>query len=259
MNYAIPIDFQYESSSKTLPQEQKNSLLFPNKTIIRIFGTIGSGKGTISQLLSHHLSLPSIDSGTIWRAVAYGYNESGAKNSAENTSIIFGSIKGEIVENALVLYYKNKKLSLTDLKNPTIDSIVSQYSHYRENYNTFVSQLIKSIDTSLIIDGRGGNPPYINSAEQNGFKVIRIFLFSSISSAVQRRFLDYKDSSNSLSQEELKTTIRTTLLKRETQDYTHIMDQNLGWVNESTFALDTSNLTIDQVFDTVLFHISTQI
>jgi cytidylate kinase len=253
MTYSIPIDFEYSTISQQLNQSQKTQLRLPPKTILRVFGTVGSGKGTVSMRLADFFDISTVDSGKIWRAATYGYTQEKLANTKENTDLVFSKIEAKLVKDDFELYYNEQKLTTDQLRNPEVDALVSTYSVHRDAYNTFLINFLKQNNHSLVLDGRGGKTPYLIEAENSGYHVIKLFLFVSLDAAAYRRALDYQAKNTELSFEELLQKTKDTIVLRDQNDYNHIIDQNMGWVDETTFALETTELTIDEVFETALF------
>jgi cytidylate kinase len=250
--YSVPIEFDFQSTNQQVTQSQIQSIQLPPQTIIRIFGTVGSGKGTVSKKLSEFFSIPAFDTGKIWRTVTYGYIQEGLENTAENTDLVFSKIDAKVQGNEFDVYYDGKKLDDNDLRNPQVDSLVSEYSLHRSSYNTFLTNFLESFQSSLVLDGRGGRTPYIVAAEKYGYHIIKIFLFVSLDKAAHRRALDYQSKQPDTDFDQLVHETKEKIIVRDMNDYHHIIDQNMGWVDKDTFALDTSNLTIDEVFETIV-------
>lgn len=253
--YSIPLEFNYSSEKKKLSEEEKKGLHLPNKSIIRIFGTVGSGKGTVSAQLAKFFNIPTFDTGKVWRSVTYGCIKENLENTQDNIDKIFQRV--DVKPNGLGFdtFFDGKKLENSDLRNPEVDAVVSQYSKHRNSYNTFLTNFLKSFEGSVILDGRGGRTPYLNAAETYGFTITRIFLFVSLEQAAHRRTLDYQHKHPEKSFDELKAEISETIIARDCNDYNHIVEQNLGWVDAETFALDTTKLSIEDVYETVLYTI----
>jgi cytidylate kinase len=226
--------------------QSPDRIKLPDKTIIRIFGTICSGKGTISKSLSDYYKIPHIDTGKIWRAVTYICSTNNLEPSFENVINAFDQLSVKIVEGSFYLIYNEAELENHQLKNPAIDSIIFKYSVYREAYNKFLVKIFEENEFSMVLDGRGSMTPYLIQAEKLGYRVIRIFLCASLDESAKRRMIDYKNNGNA----ELDIDqIKELIYKRDKADYETLVSQNLGFITPDTAILDTSDIEINEAFE----------
>lgn len=218
----------------------------PKKTIIRVFGTICAGKGTISKSLSAYYKIPNVDTGKIWRAVTFICISQGLEANYKNVVAAFDSLSIEISDHNISLIYQEKELQNSQLKNPEIDSVISKYAVFRDAYNNFLIKLFKNTNYSMVLDGRGSLTPYLIEAEKLDYKVIRIFLYATLEEATNRRSVDYKNNNSAnldLNQ------IKELIIKRDTADFQTLIDQNLGFITPETAMLDTSDIEIEDAFE----------
>jgi len=253
------LNFEYKDTLRTLDDMVKASLTLNHKTILRLFGTVGAGKGTISNRLSDFFDIPAVDSGAIWRSVTYGYLQDPSLDiSSENNSQLFKRISMKPEGNSFVIYFDNKLLTNDDLRNKSVDSKVSAVAEYRDTYDEFLSDFLDEYNESVVLDGRAGETRYIKHAREVGYTIIKIYLFSSIEAAAHRRALEYQKRNPNIEFESALQEISDNIQWRDETDYNRAKEQDhMGWVDDATFALDTTDLTIDEVFETVLWRIYT--
>ena len=96
--------------------------------VIAIDGPAGSGKGTIAKKISSFYNFPHLDSGILYRSVAYLCETGGEKN---------------LDENIVLKYAQNLNLDEIDINNlrtkeiDEISSKISSYSSVRESLKSF--------------------------------------------------------------------------------------------------------------------------
>lgn len=231
----------------------------PAKTIFRVFGTVSSGKGTLSQNLSEFFQIPNIDSGSIWRALTNLYVNLELPVNPTNTQNLLHQIQGQIQNQKLVLSYQGKPFQETDLRNPKVDQAIADIS--KEDYNRqlwyeFLSNLFPQIQQAFVLDGRGASTPYLTAAEKNGYRIIRLLLDADVDTRVNRRLSEYlqslnpSQSSNDQHHKILQT--KELLIHRDQQDILTAQKLNLGLTTPDTGFINTTDLDPKQVLDSAL-------
>ena len=84
---------------------------------IAIDGTAASGKGTLSYNLSKELKLPRLDTGLLYRKLAFLYIKSAKLNNLSGTLIFFSNNKSEIKNIDKLLSSSSNNLFKKNLKN----------------------------------------------------------------------------------------------------------------------------------------------
>ena len=87
------------------------------KFVVALDGTAASGKGTLAKNIAKHFGFNYLDTGLLYRVVAYY-----VKSSAS-----FSKITKQTVENSLKLL-RNKQFEIIDLRNEKISQIASLIS-----------------------------------------------------------------------------------------------------------------------------------
>jgi len=202
--------------------------------IITVDGPAGVGKGTICKLLSGSLNAPVLNSGEIYRSIAYNL-----KREKINLEDIPGIIK-------YVKKYDHKKLSSDKLYNKSIDLISSQISSIpklRKLTILIQRNFIKlNNDTSrlIIAEGRDMGTVIFPKAE------IKIFLWAKAEIRAQRRYLQVKNVRKSNKYNEILNEI----VIRDMRD----MSRKTAPLHpaEDSYLIDNSNLDIEQCFNRIL-------
>ena len=246
--------------------DQSTLVQLPLKTIIRLYGTVGSGKGTLAKNLMSSLELTNLETSFILRSCTWIYQQLGLEFNDTNTDIVYSQLEIKMNNRALQFFWKSQELTNAQLRSTIVDQNVSIYSgnpHFRSNYYNKINFILDNlVSTPVILDGRGSNTPYLNQAELSGYKVIRLFLWVNPEVSYQR-FLSRlsvvaNSVSNSSNEQELKDNFIKNVLNRDNQDYSNIVSNNLGTISADTGIIDTSDLTPDQVLEVALGFITSQ-
>jgi len=94
--------------------------------IVAIDGPAGAGKSTVARLVAQRLGVPYLDTGALYRAIAF-YLDSRNIRPVENTVLedALSSLSIELTDRGLLL---NGEEAGARIRSPHVDSIVSQYS-----------------------------------------------------------------------------------------------------------------------------------
>ena len=202
--------------------------------IITVDGPAGVGKGTICKLLGDSLNAPVLNSGEIYRSIAYNLKRK--KISFEDIPNIIRYVKK----------YNHKKLSSDKLYNNSVDLISSQISSIPELRKLTIliqRNFIKlNNDTSrlIIAEGRDMGTVIFPKAE------IKIFLWAKAEIRAQRRYLQVKNVRKSNKYNDILDEI----VIRDMRD----MSRKIAPLQpaEDSYLIDNSNLDIEQCFNRIL-------
>ena len=143
------------------------------KFVVALDGTAASGKGTLAKNIAKHFGFNYLDTGLLYRVVAYY-----VKSSAS-----FSKITKQTVENSLKLL-RNKQFEIIDLRNEKISQIASLISSnkvVRENLlnyqRTFACQ-----NGGAVLDGRDIGTVVCPDAD------VKIFVDADIRIRAKRRY-----------------------------------------------------------------------
>ena len=156
--------------------------------VVTIDGPSGVGKGTISEYLSDKLAWNYLNSGALYRAIAWVVKNDSIRLSdittLENAS---KNIHFTIQENKLHIEYENKEISSL-IYNEEVAKVASKVSSVPKVRESILSiQRSFKKEPGLIAEGRDMGSVIFPEAQ------VKIFLTASIETRAQRRFKQLKD------------------------------------------------------------------
>jgi cytidylate kinase len=264
----------YPNNIGKILNPQPHQFQLDKKTIIRIFGLAGAGKGTLAKQLVDYYNIDNLETSYILRSATYIYLQLSLDFNDKNTKQVFEQIEVTFSEKKLHFSWiksEKEKITLSDkeLRSNEVQAKVAIFSgnpEFRSQYYYKINYVLNNlIDCAVILDGRGSNTPYLNQAEADGFRIIRVFLWASESSNYQRYKTAYKirNNLNNLpwtDEDEVKCQgeFKTNISDRNIQDYENAVSNNLGLLTPETGIIDTSELTPIQVLQIAVDFIQTQ-
>jgi len=203
------------------------------KINIAIDGPSGSGKGTTSKNLAKKLNYNYLDTGSMYRAIAFYFHQNNIDHESPNLDKILNSIKLDFnSENHIML----NKIDIENLiRTPEIGkhgSDVAKLGPVRE----FLAKKQKKIveKKGYIAEGRDIGSVIMPNAE------LKIYLTATTEARAKRRLIDFQKKGIKISLAEVKRQI----IIRDKQD----MERKLAPLTKLPDAIevDTSNITIEQ-------------
>lgn len=210
--------------------------------IVAIDGPAGTGKGTITKILSKEMGLVNIDTGATYRCVAlYAINnniklEERDKiiNSLENIHI---DMKNENGEQTI---YLNGKDVTKDIRTKEVTKIVSQISSIKEVRFAMVDVQRKLAEgKDVIMEGRDITTYVFPNAD------IKIYLDAEESERAKRRYKEMQENGIEMTYDEVLKNIQI----RDKND----REKEIGALKiaEDAIYVDTTNLSIEEVKEKV--------
>jgi len=203
--------------------------------IVAMDGPAGTGKSTIARLVAERRGFTYINSGNLYRAITYGAMRSGVPLDDEAALAAYAEGAG--------LEYRGGILHLDGepvedrLRSAEVDAVVAQVSAIVP-IRHIVNRLIRAIGSGIdaVVEGRDICTVVFPDAE------VQIYIDASAEARAKRR---YDQGTSSLSLDAIKKNIEM----RDRID----MNKAEGSLKKApkAFYLDTSYLTIDQVYDIV--------
>lgn len=233
----------------------------PTKTIIRISGLAGAGKGTISKLLCDKLDLINLETSYILRSATWIYESLGLEFNDDNTAKVFEQIEISLPNKSLEFRWKGVLLTDKELRSNLVQQNVARNSgnpFFRSQYYAKISFVLNNlINSPVILDGRGFNTPYINQAKKDGFDILCFFFWVSDESNYERYRSAYakRNKITEITQQiELGIMIefKKNIQDRNYQDYINAEENNLGAIIPESYVVETSNLNPEQVLEVVV-------
>ncbi|MFC2342315.1 MAG: (d)CMP kinase [Negativicutes bacterium] len=212
------------------------------KSVVAIDGPAGAGKSTIAQMVAKKLGYVYIDTGAMYRAVAWKVLQSGQPVTdalilkiVEDTNVSLENVNGQI-------YVKVDGKDVTgQLRTPAVTGLVSrvaQLAPVREKMVLLQREMARN--GAVVMDGRDIASHVLPEAD------VKVFLTASIEERAKRRWQEVKDKGYVADLEELKKEIEA----RDKADMERAVSP-LVRVPEAVL-LDTTGMEIEEVVAAVL-------
>ncbi|NLY71560.1 MAG: (d)CMP kinase [Clostridiales bacterium] len=206
---------------------------------IAIDGPSGAGKSTIAKRLASELSIDYIDTGAMYRAVAYKMTREGIsidevdkiKTMLESTHIDFS--QGETILDGEIISDKIRTPEISELA-----SAVSALPIVREKLVKLQREMGQR--KSVVMDGRDIGTNVFPDAEY------KIFLTASVKERARRRWKQLKEMGKDIDISQVEADI----IKRDHNDSTRKI--NPLKKAEDAVELDSTTLSIEEVTDKIL-------
>ena len=218
------------------------------KITIAIDGFSSTGKSTLAKQLATHLGYVYVDTGAMYRAVAFFAMQNGFINDEffDKESLIksLPFIKLQFKFNADLGFaeiYLNKVNVETEIRTIEVSSFVSKVAEVSEVRTKLVEQQKEmGKDKGIVMDGRDIGTVVFPDAE------LKIFMTASATTRAQRRY-------NELVAKRDRVTFEEVLKNVEERDYidTHREDSPLVMA-EDAIEIDKSHLNRKEQFELVL-------
>ena len=211
--------------------------------IVAIDGPAGSGKGTITEIVSKKLGLTNIGSGAAYRSVALAaiQNNIPVTNTKEIISLL-DKIKIEFrkVNDKDLIYLNGKDVTfrVREKDVATTVSTVSSIKEVRFKLNDIFRKQAEHQD--VIMEGRDIGTYVFPNAN------VKIFLDASLEERVRRRIKQNEELGIEMTYEEIEKNMK----QRDLDDKT----RKIGALKraEDAIYIDSSNMTIEEVTDKII-------
>lgn len=210
--------------------------------VVAIDGPAGAGKSTVAQLAAKKLGCTYIDTGAMYRAVAWKTLQ---RNQPVTDELILDVAKDVHVELSYVEGKTAVSVDGTDvtgeIRTPEVTAIVSQVAALGPVRSRMVElQRRMAAKGSVLMDGRDIATSVLPDAN------VKIFLTASIEERARRRFKEMQEKGYNVSMEELQKDIAArdkADREREISPLVQAPDAEL---------LDTSHMGIDEVVQAII-------
>ena len=207
---------------------------------IAIDGPSGAGKSSIAKILAKKLTYTQLDTGSMYRAVAYKAMMNHL--DIENEDVIVDMLKDTDIRltNDGKIYLDDTDVS-DMIRTNEISLLASNVSKHAKVRKDLVSRQQKmALNKGVIMDGRDIGTVVLKDAE------VKIFLTASTIKRAQRRYLQNQQLNIASDLDQLIKEIE----QRDYQD-THRAASPLVKASDA-IEIDSSDLTIDEVIDKIL-------
>ena len=217
-----------------------------NDKIITVDGPSGVGKGTLARKLAKHFGYNLLDSGAIYRIAGLHCYNVGANLDDENdvcSKLNSLDVSFKIVDNAVKVILNNEDVT-TSIRTEKVGMLASKTSAYQKVRQMLHNKMLSfATNRGLVADGRDMGDIVFPKAKN------KFFLDASSDVRAKRRFDELSAKNQNPNFEEIKADIE----KRDFQD----RNRKVAPLKpaDNAILVDTSNLTIDEVFNLVLAQI----
>lgn len=200
--------------------------------IVAIDGPSGVGKSSISKEISKKLNLYHLDTGAMYRTLAYKLK----KDNLEFDKNLLSNLDFEIVNNKFYLDKEDISDKIRENEISILASNISKIKEVREYMVNLQREIAKNKD--VVLDGRDIASVVFPNAD------FKFYIDASAEVRAKRRFLELNKSiSYDLILEDIK--------KRDYQDMNREISP-LKKVDDAIF-IDTSNMSLDEVVNKVIY------
>ena len=210
--------------------------------VVAIDGPAGAGKSTVAQLAAKELNYTYIDTGAMYRAVAW-------KTLQQKAPVTDDLILSVVPEIDVDLQYKGGRTQVFvdgkevtgEIRTPEINKIVSQVAKLGPVREKMVALQRKMAERgAVLMDGRDIATNVLPNAD------VKIFLTASIEERAQRRYKELKEKGYDMTFEELKADIAARDKADSEREISPLVQA------EDAVLLDTTGLSIDEVVAKIL-------
>ncbi|MCR4661812.1 MAG: (d)CMP kinase [Clostridia bacterium] len=213
---------------------------------IAIDGPSGSGKSTIAKRIAKKLGISYLDTGAMYRGIAYFYcNKNIDVSDVNAVKSLLGDIKLDVVNDGGIQKIIINGEDVTPyIRQNHISMAASTVSKIPEVRIKLVElQRIIANSTDSIIDGRDIGSYVLPNA------TYKFYLTASSDVRANRRCIELKEKGQIFSFEEIKADIEKRDYQDKHRDFAPLV------ICDDAIVIDSSNLTIDEVENLILKNI----
>lgn len=211
--------------------------------IVGIDGPAGSGKGTVTKIISNKLGLINIDTGATYRCVALKCLNNGIKLDEKEKIIEISKnidINIEVTKDGDIVFLDGKDVT-KQIRSKEVTGIVSQVSSIKEVRFAMVELQRKLAEgKDIIMEGRDICTYVFPNAD------VKIYLEATLDERTNRRYKENQEKGINMSFEEVKNNIEM----RDANDKA----KEVGALKlaPDSIIVDTTNKTIDEVVEEII-------
>lgn len=178
------------------------------KIIVTIDGPAGAGKSTAARAVAERIGLPYLDTGALYRAVAWKLNKEGiAPDEGERITKALASFNLELRPGGLCADGADVTAAI---RTPEIDRIVSAYAARAEVRDALTGLQRAQAANGLVADGRDMGTVVFPEAE------LKIFLTASAEERARRRYRERRACGEDVDYDEILKQV----VERDSYDMT---------------------------------------
>ncbi len=203
-----------------------------NRNVITIDGPSAAGKGSLARNLALYLDFEILDSGSLYRAYAYFYNQglSDIKIVQAINELVFIPTK----DDTNILYQNNEITS--DIRNEEIAKTASRLSALSETRELLIDIQRNFMEgKNIIADGRDMGTVVFPEAD------LKIFLDASAKVRAERRYLELQKRGQEVNMRDLIADIELRDLKDRTRTLSPLIPA------DDSITIDSSEMSLEEV------------
>ena len=203
-----------------------------NRLVITIDGPSAAGKGSLARNLALFLDFSILDSGALYRAFAYFYNQGLNNNEIESSieKLMFIPEKDDTK-----IFYKDTDIT-SSIRNEEIAKVASELSALSDTRKSLIDiQRNFMPSNNLVADGRDMGTVVFPEAE------LKIFLVASAEVRAKRRYLELQNRGQEVNMRDLIADIEA----RDMMDKSRTLSPLIP--AEESIIIDSSTMSLDEV------------
>ena len=208
-----------------------------NNNIITIDGPSASGKGSLAKALAKKLNFILLDSGLLYRAYSYCFDQSQNHSSATE---LFSNLRIDSMEHEMRVFEQKKDIT-SILRHENVAKSASKLSSLKETRDNLIRfQRDLASNHGLVADGRDMGTVVFPDAGT------KIFLVADAEVRAKRRFLELQNAGQDVNMRDLIDDIRLRDEADKAREISPLMPAN------DSIEVNSSNLTPQEVKEIVL-------
>ena len=208
-----------------------------NNNIITIDGPSASGKGSLAKALAKKLNFILLDSGLLYRAYSYCFDQSQNHSSATE---LFSNLRIDSMEHEMRVFEQKKDIT-SILRHENVAKSASKLSSLKETRDNLISfQRDLASNHGLVADGRDMGTVVFPDAGT------KIFLVADAEVRAKRRFLELQNAGQGVNMRDLIDDIRLRDEADKEREISPLIPA------DDSIEVDSSNLTPQEVLEIVL-------
>ena len=208
-----------------------------NNNIITIDGPSASGKGSLAKALAKKLNFILLDSGLLYRAYSYCFDQSQNHSSATE---LFSNLRIDSMEHEMRIFEQKKDIT-SILRHENVAKSASKLSSLKETRDNLISfQRDLASNHGLVADGRDMGTVVFPDAGT------KIFLVADAEVRAKRRFLELQNAGQGVNMRDLIDDIRLRDEADKAREISPLMPA------DDSIEVNSSNLTPQEVLEIVL-------
>jgi cytidylate kinase len=213
--------------------------------VIAIDGPSGAGKSTIAKLIAREMGFDYLDTGALYRAVAFTLRNNDIDGEDSDSKIMYVLKKTDIAFNNGRVFLNGKDVS-EDVRSKEIDYYSSVFSA-RKIVRDFLLDAQRNAATTnnIVVEGRDTTTVLFPNAWK------KIYLDASPEERAKTRYLQFQDKGVYANPEEAKRDVMERDIRDSSRDLAPLKRA------ENAFLLDSSDLSVEQAKEEILRFIKT--